>query len=527
MDNFFIDFFLIVILFFGNIFFENSNYYFLLIYISLLLYHIYSFNLLIKNTSFIIANNKRYFLISVLLYFFTYYLICDPNPFLAFIFYYVFYPNFIKAIVIIFIHTYFLSISLNIRNRHFINYSEVLPFKNEYNRFLKHSSPSYLFSKPIQYIKNKKLLKASFFGLIFLFFFNVFIFENRIALWVYFYEKSKALPISFSKNRIFYIASNVVNIESIIEVYIEEMKKLIHYLGENNVIISIVENGDSFDNTKRYLEEFQNYLQEKKVLNKFILTKEVEDPRKVLKPFIKSSRLRIEFFSKLRNKCFEYLYEFPGIDFDNTIVIFFNDVIFNFEDIINLLSTNHEDFDSVCALDMKDHYFYDRWVTIDLDGNGLKKYFPFFINKEAQNLIMNHKPIRVFSCWNGVIAFKASSLKDKQLQFRHKIKYTLPKYLLNNANKNYYESECTYFNIDLFSLGYTKIFINPDVRVAYSHKAFFYAKYNIPSILHIAYSFILYFIGILRKRNKLMSNYDSKYYQLNQILRNWYNENKK
>lgn len=83
---------------------------------------------------------------------------------------------------------------------------------------------------------------------------------------------------------------------------------------------------------------------------------------------------------------------------------------------------------------MYSHYFYDRWVTIDLDGNGLKKYFPFFINKEAQDLIYSNKPIRVFSCWNGVIAFKANSLKDKQLHFRYKINYTLPKHLLSNSN---------------------------------------------------------------------------------------------
>ena len=87
---------------------------------------------------------------------------------------------------------------------------------------------------------------------------------------------------------------------------------------------------------------------------------------------------------------------------------------------------------------MYSHYFYDRWVTIDLDGNGLKKYFPFFINKEAQDLILNHQPIRVFSCWNGIIAFKANSLRNKQLQFRYKRNYTIPKYLLNTANKNYY-----------------------------------------------------------------------------------------
>ena len=167
------------------------------------------------------------------------------------------------------------------------------------------------------------------------------------------------------------------------------------------------------------------------------MRKEVEDIRKKVKPFIKSSRLRIEFYAKLRNKCFDYLYELSNIDFNNTIVIYFNDVMFRYEDIINLLSTNKEDFDSVCGLDMYSHYFYIRWVTIDLDGNGLKKYFPFFINKEAQDLILNHQPIRVFSCWNGIIAFKANSLRNKQIQFRYKRNYTIPKYLLNTANKNY------------------------------------------------------------------------------------------
>ena len=43
------------------------------------------------------------------------------------------------------------------------------------------------------------------------------------------------------------------------------MKKLINYLGFNNVIISIVENGDSVDNTRKYLENFQNYLNNKNI----------------------------------------------------------------------------------------------------------------------------------------------------------------------------------------------------------------------------------------------------------------------
>ena len=260
----------------------------------------------------------------------------------------------------------------------------------------------------------------------------------------------------------------------------------------------------------------------KNILNKFYLERVIEDPRKIRKPFEKYSRLRIEYFANLRNKCLEFLYELPNIDFNNTIVIFFNDIFFKYEDIINLLSTNNEDFDLVCGFDMNNNTFYDKWVSIDLEGEGLRRYFPFFLNKEGQDLIINHKPIRVFSCWNGVIAFRAAPLKDKKVQFRHKINYILPKFNLNNPAKDYYESECTFFNIDLFSLGYTKKFINPDVRVTYKYEDFFESKYYIPSLKHIFGYFLLYFVGLIRKRNKYMSNYKSKNIKISSILYDWY-----
>lgn len=351
-------------------------------------------------------------------------------------------------------------------------------------------------------------------------------FLNRIKLWVYFNNKNKTLPHSYSKNVTFFIASNVVNIENIINIYIAEMKKLINYLGENNVIVSIVENSDSKDNTRKYLEDFQSYLNEKKILNKFILTKEIEDPRMNYKSFLKLSPLRIEYYAKLRNKCLDFLYEINNIDFGNMIVIFFNDIVFSYEDIINLLSTNNEDFDAVCGLDMKNNLFYDSWVTIDLDGNGLKRFFPFFLNKEGQDLVVYHKPIRVFSCWNGVIAFKALPLKDKRIQFRHKINCTLPHNKINNPIDNYFESECTYFHIDMHSLGYTKKFINPDVRVSYKKEGYFKAKYYIPSFKNLLGYFLIYYSYFFNKRNKYMSNYFSKEIKIKSILENWYLENK-
>ena len=296
------------------------------------------------------------------------------------------------------------------------------------------------------------------------------------------------------------------NMENIINDHIREMKKLINYLGEDHVIISIVENGDSKDNTRKYLEEFRYYLNDRKIVNKFLLDHEINDERKKNFPYLIYTRLRIEYYSQLRNKCFEFLYELKDIDYNNTMIIFFNDVLFRFEDIINLLSTNNEDYDVACGLDMST-FFYDRWVSIDLDGESMTKYFPYFNNKEGQDLVVNHQPIRVFSCWNGVIAFKASPLKDKKVKFRNKNDSSVPKIMLKNPVKVYYQSECTYFNIDLFSLGYTKKLINPDVRVTYSNEYLFKSNYFIPSFKHIINYFLSYFVALTKKRNKYMSNY--------------------
>jgi hypothetical protein len=375
-------------------------------------------------------------------------------------------------------------------------------------------------------LKNKKYIKLYSLGLIVLLILDVALFLNKTYLWVHFNDKNKTLPISSSKRKKFYITSNIFNMENIIEHYIHQMKKLISYLGEKNVIVSIVENGDSKDKTREYLKEFKNYLNDKKIINKFSFDHEINDARKINFPFLRYTRLRIEYYANLRNKCFELLYELKDIDFDNTIVLFFNDVIFKYEDIINLLSTNNEDYDAVCGLDFQSSIFYDRWVSIDLDGEGMNKYYPYFINKEGQDLVINHKPIRVFSCWNGVIAFKALPLKSRQIKFRYKMNSTFPKAELKNPAKTYYESECTYFIIDMFSFGYTKIFINPDVQVSYEHKYSFMTKYFIPSLKNMANYFFLYFVGFIKKRNKFMSDYSNKKIQLNILLKKWLFENK-
>ena len=303
------------------------------------------------------------------------------------------------------------------------------------------------------------------------------------------------------------------------------MEKLILYLGEKNVIVSIVENGDSKDKTNEYLKLFQNFLNKKKIINKIILQHIVDDPRKKNKSFKNKDNLRIQFYAELRNKCLELLYKLPNLDFNNTKIIYFNDIYFKYEDIINLISTNNEDYDAVCSMDFYNN-FYDRWVSIDLDGNSLLKKFPFFLNKEAQDLIVNHKPVRVFSCWNGVTVFTASPLKNKKLKFRYKKNNKKKKFKINNCLKLNYESECTYLHIDLFNLGYSKKFINPNVRVTYKYKYYNKRKYLFPTSKDIKSYFSLYFKSFKLKRNKFMSNYKDKNIKFNKMVENWYLENK-
>ena len=126
------------------------------------------------------------------------------------------------------------------------------------------------------------------------------------------------------------------------------------------------------------------------------------------------------------------------------------------------------------------------------------------------------------------MAFKASPLKNKTLQFRYKNNNKDPVYRINNSEgSGEYESECTYFHIDLFSLGYTKKFINPDVRVTYEFQYFYKRKYFYPASIEVNSYYELYSETKNQKRNKYMSNYKDKNITLNDMVMNWYLENKR
>ena len=541
--SFIFDNLIFILLFIANKKLEDYNTYFKLIYIILIIHNIYFLIYII--IEFISKDQYKIVfsvLISLFLYYFSYYYICDSNPNFYLVVYYLFYPNFFKAILIVFIHTFivskvficcqykFLESSINCND---ISFSKVTISiqKNEDNPPTRKKNYYFLSFYTNYFLNNKKNFIIFILSLIIIIALEVFVFMNRIKFWVHRYKKNITLPIATAKNTTFFIAATVHNMEKIIDDYFIEMKKLINYLGKENIIISIMENGDSTDKTREKLYEFMEYLNETEIVNRIIIEHEIDDPRKnesdpysLENNFL--SNLRIKYYSELRNRCLDFIYEIPNLNFSNTKVIFFNDIIFEYENIINLLSTNNEDYDAVCGLDFYD-CFYDSWVSIDLSGYSLRHDFPFFVNKEGQDLVINHKPVRVMSCWNGVIVFTAEPLKDRKIKFRYELEENREiQYYINSDQQYNYESECTYFHIDLHSLGYTKKFINPEVRVAYEYKYYYLQKMYYPNEKEHNMYKQMYEESKLMKRNKDMSNYKDRNLTLKGNLYKWYESNK-
>ena len=541
--SFIFDNLIFILLFIANKKLEDYNTYFKLIYIILIIHNIYFLIYII--IEFISKDQYKIVfsvLISLFLYYFSYYYICDSNPNFYLVVYYLFYQNFFKAILIVFIHTFivskvficcqykFLESSINCND---ISFSKVTISiqKNEDNPPTRKKNYYFLSFYTNYFLNNKRNFIIFILSLIIIIALEVFVFMNRIKFWVHRYNKNITLPIATAKNTTFFIAATVHNMEKIIDDYFIEMKKLINYLGKENVIISIMENGDSTDKTREKLYEFMEYLNETEIVNRIIIEHEIDDPRKnesdpysLENNFL--SNLRIKYYSELRNRCLDFIYEIPNLNFSNTKVIFFNDIIFEYENIINLLSTNNEDYDAVCGLDFYD-CFYDSWVSIDLSGYSLRHDFPFFVNKEGQDLVINHKPVRVMSCWNGVIVFTAEPLKDRKIKFRYELEENREiQYYINSDQQYNYESECTYFHIDLHSLGYTKKFINPEVRVAYEYKYYYLQKMYYPNEKEHNMYKQMYEESKLMKRNKDMSNYKDRNLTLKGDLYKWYESNK-
>ena len=122
------------------------------------------------------------------------------------------------------------------------------------------------------------------------------------------------------------------------------------------------------------------------------------------------------------------------------------------------------EYDFVCGLDFYSA-FYDVLVSRDLSRRTLMDYYPYFKSPTDQKLVRAGSPIRVFSGWNGMVVMRASPFIEQKLLFRDR-----------EEGENF-ESECYFICKDFWKLGFNRIYINPNVKVAYLPTFYFLHNY--------------------------------------------------
>ena len=135
------------------------------------------------------------------------------------------------------------------------------------------------------------------------------------------------------------------NNEEVIPYWSDSIIKAIHYLGADNVFVSIIESR-SDDQSPALLQQFDDRLDAMHVQRR-ILTQDTA----ITKPDIVTEIQRIQFLSALRNRVLEPLVENGGYD----KVIFSNDIFIEPETILELLYTSEGEYDMACGMD------YGQW----------------------------------------------------------------------------------------------------------------------------------------------------------------------
>ncbi|KAK7753256.1 hypothetical protein SLS62_004775 [Diatrype stigma] len=293
-------------------------------------------------------------------------------------------------------------------------------------------------------------------------------------------------PASPSGNTTVFIVSVHRNTEEIQrQSWNNAVLDLVDYLGAGNVHFSAVESG-SQENTKEALTDLKAALDERGVSNTVSLGMTVweqleeidtrpspEGPREPGWIWNKAENQyelrRIPYLSKVRNQAMEPLQqlEAEGRYFDK--VLWLNDVVFDTEDIITLFNTRNGDYAAACSMDYKSPpLYYDTFAL--RDDLGLKTaslHWPWFQSPRARESAWRGEPIRVSSCWNGIVAFDAAPFYgDNQTRLRFRgIDDSLADFHLEG-------SECCLIHADNYLAAEKGIWLNPSVRVGYDVAAY-------------------------------------------------------
>lgn len=135
------------------------------------------------------------------------------------------------------------------------------------------------------------------------------------------------------------------------------------------------------------------------------------------------------------------------------------------EDFFTLLSTNDGSFAAACSMDYKSYpHYYDTFALRDDKGQKTAStYWPWFLSETSRAAAQRSKPVRVKSCWNGMVLFDAAPFYHQpagdHLRFR-----AVPDSL---ADLHLEASECCLIHADN-NMAEKGVWLNPNVRVAYS-----------------------------------------------------------
>ncbi|KAL0942163.1 alpha-mannosyltransferase cmt1 [Colletotrichum truncatum] len=269
-------------------------------------------------------------------------------------------------------------------------------------------------------------------------------------------------PTSKLKKPKFFIALNIRQKADLLPRLMGSIVETLHFFGPENCVLSIVE-GNSNDGTYEILKELASEIE--KLGTKYHFDRSDLDP---------GAGDRIKKLAELRNMAIAPLVNDPQKYASDTTVLFLNDVAICLEDILELAHQRlYLSADMTCGFDWTyvgpDPTFYDVWISrtiagdsffeIPPDGNWNSAWNIFWNEETSRRRFFDHKPIQVFSCWNGAVAMTARPLLDQIVRFRAP------------TQSECFQGEPQLFCKDLWYNGFGKIAVIPSVNLEYSDDA--------------------------------------------------------
>ncbi|KAJ3026402.1 capsular associated protein [Rhizophlyctis rosea] len=264
--------------------------------------------------------------------------------------------------------------------------------------------------------------------------------------------RSRYTHLQNTTNR-YVIALNLHDSDTVSPNTLTQLTRLIHYLGPHRIFLSIFES-NSKDGTSKVLRLYEAFLTALNVPHK------IDTGRSP--PVIQENR--IVRLAKIRNAALQPLFDERTTTFHPptyTRILFLNDVLFCAEDTLELLHQSLiQESDITCGLDYdwptKEKLagmgpgFYDRWVARNVDGKAFVKYPPEgFVGDWVEPFLQT--PVE------GQLNPSAPTPNDKPVRFR----------AASPDSTECPASECSLLCNDFQSLGYNRVLIVPDVRLAY------------------------------------------------------------